>query len=276
MVETISGPGCLYVESRISKPGILDEKTYLKWYDEDHIVDLLQISGIGSARVLKDVNPDADKPYLVLYPLDDLGIMKSDDMKNIKARSDLLPGTGNMYDLADFDSRFDSLIQVYDPTGKGKGELSYRRRRLKSRRTWRLRYNIRGHTRSVISVQIQLKEGGDVEDFDRWYREEHLGLVSKATGYLRTTRFKLVAARTNSQARASQGLPTTDEPETERCTWLGIHEFAVENPDLQEIRKLTASPWTDRIYEGRKLGIFRIYKVLAEFGEKDWFHGLKV
>ncbi|KAK6063489.1 putative alpha/beta hydrolase [Seiridium cupressi] len=248
MAETISGPGCLYVESRISKPGILDEKTYLKWYGEDHIVDLLQISGIGSARVLKDVNPDADKPYLVLYPLDDLGIMKSDDMKNIKARSDLLPGTGNIYDLADFDSRFDSLIQVYDPTGKGKG-----------------------HARSVISVQIQLKQGGDVEDFDRWYREEHLGLVSKATGYLRTTRFKLVAAMTNPQMRASQGLPATDEPETERCTWLGIHEFAVENPDLQEIRKLTASPWTDRIYEGRKLGIFRIYKVLAEFGEKAGF-----
>lgn len=50
----------------------------------------------------------------------------------------------------------------------------------------------------------------------------------------------------------------------------------MDNPDLLAIRKLTASPWTEKIYEGRKLGIFKVYKIQAEFGEKDWFHGVQV
>jgi hypothetical protein len=41
----IKGPGVLYVTSRISRDDILDEDTFFKWYDEDHIDEIVNTSG---------------------------------------------------------------------------------------------------------------------------------------------------------------------------------------------------------------------------------------
>lgn len=122
MATTIEGPGCFCVESKISQPDILDEETFLKWYDGEHIPEMLQTSAIKSAHRFKDINPDADKPYLVTYPLENIGFLLSDDFRSIKLKSNLLPETGEVYVQAHFDFRCDTLIQVYDPTAKGKGE----------------------------------------------------------------------------------------------------------------------------------------------------------
>lgn len=122
MAANLSGPGSLYTESKISRPDILDEETYLKWYTEDRLPQIVKTPGIKSARIFKDTNPEADKPYLSLYPVEDLSTLTSDEFKKIKIKSDILPETGIIYDLADMDIRCDSLIQVFDPTKKGKGE----------------------------------------------------------------------------------------------------------------------------------------------------------
>lgn len=122
MTADLSGAGCLYVESSIARTDVLDEETYLKWYDEEHIPEILATGGIKSARRFKNVDPEADKPYLALYPMTDIGFMSTDKFKNISVKSGKLPDTGLVYDLADFDIRYDNLIQVYDPTGKGKGK----------------------------------------------------------------------------------------------------------------------------------------------------------
>lgn len=121
MAGNNQGPGCLYVQSKISKPDILDENTFLKWYDEHHIPDMLRTSAVKSAFRFQDIDSEAGKPYLVIYPLNDLGFLSSDEFRNVSVQGDPLPGAGNVFDMADFDARFDSLIQVYDPTEKGKG-----------------------------------------------------------------------------------------------------------------------------------------------------------
>jgi hypothetical protein len=41
----IKGPGVLYVQSRISRDDILDEETFFKWYDDDHIDEIVNTSG---------------------------------------------------------------------------------------------------------------------------------------------------------------------------------------------------------------------------------------
>jgi hypothetical protein len=41
----IKGPGVLYVTSRIARDDILDEDTFFKWYDEDHIDEIVNTSG---------------------------------------------------------------------------------------------------------------------------------------------------------------------------------------------------------------------------------------
>jgi hypothetical protein len=48
MTESIQGPGLLYVRSRISPTSkdILDEETFLRWYDDEHIAEVVNTSGI--------------------------------------------------------------------------------------------------------------------------------------------------------------------------------------------------------------------------------------
>ena len=46
----IKGPGVLYVTSRISRDEILDEDTFFKWYDEDHIDEIVNTSGMRPYR----------------------------------------------------------------------------------------------------------------------------------------------------------------------------------------------------------------------------------
>ena len=120
MAGQLSGPGILSVRSKIVRPGILDEDTYLRWYDDEHVPILTQTSGIHSGWRCRDTDPDSDKHW-AFYSLEDLAFLRSDEFLSAKLTSDSLPGSGSVIDLADFDSRFYSLIQVYDPTGKGPG-----------------------------------------------------------------------------------------------------------------------------------------------------------
>jgi hypothetical protein len=147
--KSMSGQGILFVNSKISRPDILSPETYLKWYDEDHIAEIIETSGIKSARRFIDIDPNAEKPYLAMYPMDDIAFTQGEEFRKIRVKSDILPPPGIIYDLADVDVRYDNLIHVYDPTKKGKGA-----------------------TKSLLTAAIELGDGVTVEEFDKWYREE--------------------------------------------------------------------------------------------------------
>jgi hypothetical protein len=104
------GPGLLFVSSKITRPDILDEETYIKWYGEEHIIDVLKTSGFHSSLRFKNADPKAEKPHLVLYPMNDIGFLQSEEFKKINTYSDILLGGGLIYDLADMDARFYSWI----------------------------------------------------------------------------------------------------------------------------------------------------------------------
>ena len=114
MTEAIKGPGLLYVNSKLASD-LLDEATYLKWYGEDHIPEVVATSGVDSSLRFKDIDASADKPNLVLYPMKDIGFTQSDEFKKIKVHSDILPEGKPIYDLADLDIRYYGLSQVFDP-----------------------------------------------------------------------------------------------------------------------------------------------------------------
>lgn len=146
----IKGPGILYVEASISRPDIMDEATYMNWYDNDHIAEIIETSGVDSAfRYIHKDKGNVHMPYLAIYELRDIAFTQGDEFRKIRVHSKLLPGSGLCYDLADNDVRYCSLVQVYDPTNKGPG-----------------------HTKSIISAQYELEDGYPVEDFDNWYRQE--------------------------------------------------------------------------------------------------------
>lgn len=161
--ENMSGKGLMFANSRITSP-LLDKAAFLKWYDEDHIPEILATGGMptairfiddGARPNLKDYGNDssssstAARPYLHVYPVQDVAFFRTPQFANIGVTSDLLPGSKLVYDLADFDVRFYNLVQVYDPTRKGPG-----------------------HTKSMLFAHLALKEGYPEEDLERWYREE--------------------------------------------------------------------------------------------------------
>ncbi|KAK8049755.1 hypothetical protein PG994_011485 [Apiospora phragmitis] len=245
MGSTSGIPGLLYASSKITRPDILDTKTFFEWYDEEHIPELIQTSGFDSAFRFIDSNPDSERPYLAVYPTKDFSFFQSDEFKGMKSlQSDKLPGTGAAAEVMESVSRFDKLVQVYDPTKKGPG-----------------------HTKCIISAQMKSTSGPAAEeDIDSWYREEHLRLIAKSEGYLRTTRYKLAF---------SAQLPPPAEDEAKPPVWLALHEFETKSVDLDKLRELTTSDWTNKIHETTE-GIFIIYEFAKDFGTRDLFHGVEI
>jgi hypothetical protein len=99
----------LWVTSRISpeSASLLDEPTFLRWYDTDHIPEIVATSGIKDAFRYIDVDKDTprapSKPFMAFYPMQDLTFTLGQEFRDIKVKSDILPGSGIVYDLADFD-----------------------------------------------------------------------------------------------------------------------------------------------------------------------------
>jgi hypothetical protein len=115
----MSGPGILYVISKIASPD-LNEETYIKWYEDDHIAEIMLTSGIKSALRYKSIDPSVDKPFMVTYPMEDIGFTQGEEFKKITVHSDILPGGGPIYDLADIDVHYYQLVQTFDPKGPTK------------------------------------------------------------------------------------------------------------------------------------------------------------
>lgn len=86
----IKGPGLLYVNSKISNP-LLNEAKFMKWYSTDHIPEIMATSGINSALRFKNADEKADKPNLVLYPMQDIGFTQGEEFRKIRVHSEILP-----------------------------------------------------------------------------------------------------------------------------------------------------------------------------------------
>lgn len=107
------GPGLLYVNSQIDSAKISPE-VFTKWYEDEHISDILRTSGMNSAyryyttstEEAKEEEPNS-RPYLALYPLEDISFLETEEFKSIPVHSDLVPTEGRcIFDVADFDVRY--------------------------------------------------------------------------------------------------------------------------------------------------------------------------
>lgn len=133
MTDTMKGPGMLWVTSRISQSSkdLLDEQTFLHWYDDEHILEIIETSGIQDAFRYIDVKKESAlgseasrKPFLAFYPMPDINFTQGEEFKSIRVRSDILPGSGVIYDLADIDVGYLGLLSKSGDTGKKGGILT--------------------------------------------------------------------------------------------------------------------------------------------------------
>jgi hypothetical protein len=102
---TESGPGLLYVNSKIGDPALSD-KVFNKWYDDVHVPDVFVAKGIQSANRYITTEFPVERPYLALYPLQDVQHLDSKEFHAIPHTSELLPDSGTIFDLVNFDIRY--------------------------------------------------------------------------------------------------------------------------------------------------------------------------
>ncbi|KAF2646384.1 hypothetical protein P280DRAFT_464617 [Massarina eburnea CBS 473.64] len=218
MATNIKGTGILWVTGNISKSGPLTEPEFTKWYDKDHVPEIVETSGIDNA--FRSVHVDkaspygtsgCPKPFLTFYTTKDLAFTQGDEFRKIKVKSDLLPGSQIIYDLADIDVGYYALI---GKSGKASSE------------------GLKFFLTSAIEPRPEEKD----EDVNAFF-DQQTATISKVQGYLHSRRFRLQYARTNAQSRVLKGLaPASNEPAPEPPTWMVVHSFYTEpTSDVREI-----------------------------------------
>lgn len=125
-MSTPADPELLYVNSKITEPDKLSAKLFTDWYNDVHIPDIFETSGIRSAYryITTSASPDdVERPYLALYPVNAVGFLQSAEFGAIPVKSDVLPEPSHeIFDVADFDTRYYKLIHDRSPSGSDKGE----------------------------------------------------------------------------------------------------------------------------------------------------------
>ncbi|KAH7384427.1 hypothetical protein DE146DRAFT_622670 [Phaeosphaeria sp. MPI-PUGE-AT-0046c] len=249
MIFKIDGPGLLHVRSRISSPS-LTESVFLAWYDNEHIPEVVSTSGIQSAFRYIDVaktsaNGDKanPKPFFAFYPMKDLRFTQSDEFRTISVTGKELPGSGVVYDLAEFDVGYMAKKSVSEKKGKGGGTARFI-----------LTCGIRPDEDSIPSSQL--------EDFYSKQTEE----LAQCPGYSRTSMFDLRYARTNADSRKLKGLPASDEPSPEPSTWLAMHELD-ERPAEDVVEKIRK----DAKQLGEVQGEVYVWELQKTHGEGKFF-----
>jgi hypothetical protein len=120
------GPGILYVNSKITRPDKVSPELFAKWYEEIHIPDIFKTRGIKIAQRWKSIDPSSDRPYLAIYPVDDLAFLQSAAFKAIPVTSGMLPAPHGCFDFADFDTRYYEHVQTYQTESSNSSMLHSR------------------------------------------------------------------------------------------------------------------------------------------------------
>jgi hypothetical protein len=88
----------------------------------------------------------------------------------------------------------------------------------------------------------------DEADYDKWYREEHLDMMAKLSGYRRTLRYKL-------------GPKTALTKDADPPTYLALHEFdGFDALGTPEYAATIESEWTKKNVAASRVLIVRMWK----------------
>lgn len=74
-------PFGLQVNSKLKQLDQVSPEDFKKWYEGVHIPDIFKSGGIKEALRWETINPDDERPYLALYPLEDLDFLQTPEFK---------------------------------------------------------------------------------------------------------------------------------------------------------------------------------------------------
>lgn len=196
------------------------EQEYHHWYDEEHAPARLTVPGIRTARRYRDTAADQD--YLAWYDLDSVDVLDTPQYLKLPARASdrerrILPAIA-----------LDRRVYQEIPTPE-----------VSRARDW-------GICGEILLAVWWTPAPGTEEDFNAWYREEHVPLLMKVPGWLRIRRYALLAG----------GGPR----------YLALHDLssqdAFREPAYAEARQ---TAWRDRLVPERREYDRRLFRLWRRF-----------
>jgi len=211
------------------------EEEFNDWYDNEHIPPRLNVPGIMSSSRYKTA--DSQSPFwLALYDITSTDVVQSPEYKALipngsKREKEIMANLGNINRRV-----YDHIISFIHP----KTNLS----------------SLPGRYAFIVHMKVTLN-GED--EFNRWYNEEHMVLLSKIPGWLCGRRYKLVES-------VSRGVKLEPEEDVKpQAEYLAIHELEMHGfMGLPEFNAAIQTPWRERVMKTvtyTELRLFERYKV---------------
>ncbi|KAI0820408.1 hypothetical protein BC628DRAFT_1330434 [Trametes gibbosa] len=224
-------PGLLLV---FSEPGAaVSEAEFNDWYDNEHVPLRVPIPGFRSWQ--RWAAADGARPtFCALYDLDSPAVLAAPPYAAL-ARTRSPRETALLARIALLDRRTYTLREpVYAPgPTAGTGARAYDAR-------------APGPYASVVEVEV--KPEGEAE-FNRWYDEEHVPMLARTPGWVRSRRFELeFAGATGTEVKVEAG-EGEGEGTCRPPKYLAIHEW--ESPavfETAEFKAAVGTPWMAKLW----------------------------
>lgn len=223
-------PGILYVTMQPSAD--LPAAEFHDWYNNEHGPLRLRLPFIhnGFRYRARDLEGEGKgKPeWMAIYDTDDMDKFNSESYLALRGPPVQTQRERNIRPSVAIDRRSYDLVSTREASDFKKLE----------------KIENYGRGNVMVAVNLKLKSGHSGEELDKWYEEEHIDLLSKVPGWLRTRRYKTAA------------IDKKDEVD-----YLALHEFAPENGlGGKEAEAAIDTPWSKDL----------LTNAVAEFTKREY------
>ena len=175
------------------------------------------------------------------------------------------PTYGASYDLESYEATKTAPYTTLAETRSDREKDILKKVELLDRRHYELLETPSSHPPSALydetnpasyAVFVSLTVKPELEDdFNKWYDEEHIPMLVKAPGWVRSRRFVLKDA-------GQRGVEGQKEQKTPP-KYLAVHEWASPAAfETAEFREATSTPWRARMVEGAEVWELRTFEVM--------------
>ncbi|KAK5145293.1 hypothetical protein LTR04_001334 [Oleoguttula sp. CCFEE 6159] len=226
-------PGVLYVTMQPASS--LPTAQFQDWYNNEHGPTRLRLPFIENgfryrAKDLKEAGSKEMPEWMAIYDITDMAELTSETYTNLRT------------DAVKSQREKDTMKQIavdrriFDLAGGREAKAFKPLEDL----------DAESAGAELVAISLSLHPGKE-QELDRWYDEEHFGMITKVPGWLRSRRF------VNSSIESK-----------DRVEWLTIHEFAAKNAIGGEEHKAAAStPWAkdimSNVVQERRRRDYRLY-----------------
>lgn len=243
MASLSSCKGLLFVLVEVGDT--LPDHEFQDWYNNEHVPLRTALPGFGATTRL--VQTDGQTPtWAALYDLESVDYLKTEAYTRL-AKTRSAREEGVLKRIAFLERRMYTLNEGAPTTAskdfagyaEGEGPLT---------------------PTTLIAVSVDVPPEHEAE-FHRWYDEEHVPLLRKVPGWLRTRRFILTDSGVTGM------LPGSSEYK-QPLRFLALHDYSSpDGLDGPEWKAATSTPWRDKIFanvKGLERLIFKVYKTFTQ------------